>query len=55
MVIRRGIVFAISMSWFVPAWVLAQERPDWGMHPMWWMGGAWGIGMNLYDVSLGFW
>lgn len=28
--------------------LLAQERPyqwGWDMHPMWWWGGAWGIGM----------
>jgi putative membrane protein len=26
---------------------------DWGMHPMWWMSGAWGIGMLL--TMLIFW
>lgn len=26
---------------------------DWGMHPMWWIGGAWGIGMLL--LMLLFW
>jgi putative membrane protein len=33
-----------------PGWVVAQERGyewGWGMHPMWWMGGAWGFGMML--------
>jgi putative membrane protein len=31
----------------------AQERPwDWGGHPMWGMGGAWGIGMLLVMLTL---
>lgn len=38
-------------------WVVAvQERGwDWGpgMHPMWWIGGAWGLGMLL--TMLLFW
>jgi len=36
--------------------VLLQDRPyewGWGMHPMWWMGGAWGIGMMF--MMLIFW
>jgi putative membrane protein len=36
--------------------LLAQERPydwAWGMHPMWWMSGAWGIGMMF--MMLLFW
>ena len=34
------------------AW--AQERSwEWGMHPMWWIGGVWGIGMML--MMLVFW
>jgi putative membrane protein len=43
----NGILLGIVMNWFVPGFAFAQERPDWGwgMHPMWWMGGAWGIGM----------
>jgi putative membrane protein len=46
--IWRKILFTISMSWLVPAWAVAQERSyewGWGMHPMGWMSGAWGIGM----------
>jgi putative membrane protein len=41
------MALVISTSWFVPGLAFAQERPEWGwgMHPMWWMGGAWGIGM----------
>ena len=56
MVICRRIVFAISMSWFVPISAFAQERPydwGWGMHPMGWMGGIWGIGMMF--IMLFFW
>lgn len=48
MAIWRKILSTISMSWFVPGVAFAQERPydwGWGMHPMWWMGGPWGIVM----------
>ena len=44
------ILAAVLFSWLAPAWALAQERPyqwGWGMHPMWSMGGAWGVGMML--------
>ena len=43
-----GIIFPVSVS--------AQERTwEWhgGMHPMWWMWSAWGIGMML--MMLVFW
>ncbi|MEX0805930.1 MAG: SHOCT domain-containing protein [Candidatus Binatia bacterium] len=36
------------LHWLTTETVLLQERGyewGWGMHPMWWMGGAWGIGM----------
>jgi putative membrane protein len=39
-----------------PQWISAQERPypwGWEMHPMWMMGGFWGIGMML--MMLLFW
>jgi len=39
-----------------PHTALAQERMyewGWGGHPMWWMWGAWGIGMMLF--MLVFW
>ena len=55
----RRIGYAISWILFSPALMLAQERPygpyawDWRMHPMWWMGGAWGIGMMF--MMLLFW
>jgi putative membrane protein len=52
----RRIAFAILMSWSVPVLVFAQERSyewRWEMHPMWWMGGAWGIGMMF--MMLLFW
>jgi len=48
MAIWREILFAMFMRWLVPAAAFAQERSyewGWGMHPMGWMGGAWGIGM----------
>jgi putative membrane protein len=56
MVVRRGILFAIAMSWVVPILASAQERPyewGWGMHPMGWMGGFWGVGMMF--MMLLFW
>ena len=38
-------------------WIVAvQERSwdwGWGMHPMWWIGGAWGLGMLV--MMLVFW
>lgn len=48
MAISCKILSAMSMSWFAPAAAFAQERPydwGWGMHPMGWMGGMFGIGM----------
>jgi putative membrane protein len=56
MSIWRIIVTATSMSCIVPGVALAQERPyewGWGMHPMGWMGGMWGIGMMF--MMLLFW
>ena len=56
MAIWREILSGMSTSWFVPAAVFAQERPyewGWGMHPMGWMGGMWGIGMMF--MMLLFW
>ena len=50
-------VSAMLTAWpLVPSLVMAQDRPyepGWGMHPMWWMGGAWGIGMMF--MMLLFW
>ena len=48
MAIWREIRSAMPLSWLVPAAAFAQERSNewgWGMHPMGWMGGFWGIGM----------
>ena len=56
MAIWREVAIAISIICFVPGWVSAQERPydwGWGMHPMGWMGGMWGIGMMF--MMLLFW
>lgn len=50
MSIRRATLFAIPAGWLVPALAIAQPGSyEWGpgMHPMWGMGGAWGIGMML--------
>ena len=39
-------IYGVVAIWSLPGLSLAQERPyGWDMHPMWWMGGAWGIGM----------
>jgi putative membrane protein len=54
--IWRKILFMIAMSGLVPGWAVAQERSyewGWGMHPMGWMGGLWGIGMMF--MMLLFW
>jgi putative membrane protein len=43
-------------AWLAPGHGWAQERTyewSWGMHPMGWMWGAWGIGMML--MVLVFW
>ena len=56
MTISRKIRSAIAVSGFVPAMAYAQERPydwGWGMHPMGWMGGFWGVGM-MFMMML-FW
>ena len=44
------------LRWLTTETVLLQERGydwGWGMHPMWWMGGAWGIGMMVLSFGLG--
>jgi putative membrane protein len=54
--IGREMLDGILVSWFVPGLAFAQERPydwGWGMHPMGWMGGIWGIGMMF--MMLLFW
>ena len=45
-----------AAGWIMPGMAWAQQRPyewEWGTHPMWWMWGAWGIGMML--LMLLFW
>lgn len=52
----KSWVMGMIAGWAVPSVALAQERAyewGWGMHPMWWMWGAWGIGMMF--VMLVFW
>ncbi|HEV8641968.1 MAG TPA: DUF5676 family membrane protein [Methylomirabilota bacterium] len=49
------VILTVLAGSLAPA-VWAQERPyewGWGMHPMWWVGSAWGIGMML--LMLLFW
>ncbi len=49
-------LLAAVVVWVTPGAVLAQERVyewGWGMHPVAWMWGAWGIGMGL--LMLVFW
>jgi putative membrane protein len=44
------------LRWLTPETVFVQERGyewGWGMHPMGWMGGIWGIGMMF--MMLIFW
>lgn len=50
------LIPAVAAGLFAPAIVRSQERfPEWGwgMHPMGWMWGAWGMGMML--MMLLFW
>jgi putative membrane protein len=49
-------IVPLSLIWLSPALSSAQERPydwGWGVHPMGWMGGIWGIGMMF--MMLLFW
>ncbi len=53
---RIGQWLIAAASWCAPAGAAAQERVydwGWGMHPMWWMWGTWGIGMMLFMLL--FW
>jgi len=50
---RLTLILAVLVT---PTIVLAQERMyewGWGGHPMWWMWGAWGLGMLF--VMVVFW
>jgi putative membrane protein len=52
----RKILSIMSTVWLMPGAAFAQERSydwGWGMHPMGWMGGMWGIGMMF--MMLFFW
>lgn len=47
---------SMLLNWLTAEAVFVQERPydwGWGMHPMGWMGGMWGIGMMF--MMLLFW
>jgi putative membrane protein len=53
---RIGLWLVVLTTWIVTGNAWAQERPyewGWGMHPMWWVGGVWGVGMML--MMLVFW
>lgn len=49
--VRAGFSWLIfGAAALTPGFAAAQERPwerAWGMHPMWWMWGAWGVVMML--------
>ena len=54
-IVKAAMAVAVS-GWVMPGAAWAQLRPyewEWGTHPMWWMWGAWGIGMML--IMLLFW
>jgi putative membrane protein len=54
---RIGLLLvAVVASFLAPAAAWAQERSyewGWGMHPMGWMWGVWGIGMMLMMLLFG--
>jgi uncharacterized membrane protein len=54
--IAKAAMAIVAFGWLTSGVVWAQ-RPsyewEWGTHPMWWMWGAWGIGMML--IMLLFW
>jgi len=53
--IAKAAAAVAVCGWMAPGLALAQ-RPyewEWRTHPMWWMWGAWGIGMML--IMLLFW
>lgn len=52
----KAAMAVAASGWMTPGLAWAQQRPyewEWGTHPMWWMWGAWGIGMML--IMLLFW
>jgi len=50
----QWLLAAAMIALVLPLRATAQERPwEWGMHPMSWMWGAWGLGMMI--VMLVFW
>jgi putative membrane protein len=53
--IASTVTTVVASQWLTPAvaWAQPPYGPAWGRHPMWWMWGAWGIGMML--VMLLFW
>jgi putative membrane protein len=54
--LAKGAIAVAVSSWMMLGLGWAQQRPyewEWGRHPMWWMWGAWGIGIIL--IMLLFW
>ena len=52
--IANAAMAAVTSGWMTPGMAWAQRPPyEWGTHPMWWMWGAWGIGMMLFMLL--FW
>ena len=51
----RSFVYVQSLIGFLPIFFAQERQYDWGwrMHPMWWMGGVWGMGMMF--MMLLFW
>ena len=54
--IAKAAIAVAAFGWMTTGMAWAQQQPyewEWGRHPMWWMWGAWGIGMML--IMLLFW
>lgn len=54
--IASTAIAVAAAGWVMLGAAWAQQRPyewEWGRHPMWWMWGAWGLGMML--IMLLFW
>ena len=53
--IAKAAMAIAASGWMTPGLALAQRPYDWewGTHSMWWMWGAWGLGMIL--IMLLFW
>jgi len=55
-ILAKPAMAVVVSGWMTSGMAWAQQRSyewEWGRHPMWWMWGAWGIGMML--IMLLFW